>query len=177
MPATEGAEPPNLCPPPARRRAWVSAAAFCLQAAFAHQLLARPLLFRRPGSQLWPAHTTRLQAALLWHGSPFIAALVAATLLALLLGGDPLHAAAARLLRARLWGRIARLSYTQYLVSEHARLWALLLLPRGALPRLVVARPLLGFVAVWIGGWAAAFVCALPLHLLVERRWAAARAP
>ena len=174
--ATEAQSHPTRRFSLACRRTWVSAAALCLQAAYVHQLVARPLLFRRPGSQPWPAPATRLQAALLWHGSPFMAALVAASLLALLLGADPLHAAAARLLCARAWAPLARLSYAQYLISEHARLWALLLLPAGTLPQLVVSRPLLGFVAVWLGGLAAALACALPLHLLVERRWAAPRA-
>ena len=57
----------------------MSAAALCLQALYLHQLAAQPLLFRRPGSAPEPAGATRLRAALLWHGSPLMAALVAAT--------------------------------------------------------------------------------------------------
>lgn len=162
--------PPIPCLP--CRRVWVSAAALALQAAFFHQLVARPLLFRRPGSQPWPASSTRVLAALLWHGSPFMAALVAATLAALLLGADPLHAAAARLLSSVGFKPLARLSFAQYLVSEHARLWALLLLPTGLLPGLIARAPVAGFAAVWLGGLAAAYACAVPLHLLAERRWA-----
>lgn len=154
------------------RRAFVSAVALVLQAAYVHQLVARPLLFRQPGSQPWPASSTQLQAALLWHGSPFMAALVAATLAALLLGADPLHAAAARLLSTAVFKPLARLSFAQYLISEHARLWALLLLPTGLLPGLIRSAPLAGFAAVWLGGLAAAYACAVPLHVLVERRWA-----
>lgn len=163
--------PLSSSPALACRRGWVAAAALLLQAAYVHQLVARPLLFRRPGSQPWPASSTRLQAALLWHGSPFMAALVATTLGALLLVADPLHAAAARLLSGAVFKPLARLSFAQYLISEHARLWVLLLLPTGLLPGLIQGAPLAGFVAVWLGGLGAAYACAVPLHALVEWRW------
>lgn len=153
-----------------QRRALVAAAALALQAAFAQLLLRRPLLFRPPGGAPWTLHYTRLHIALLSCGGPLPTALVCATLLALVLHADPLHAAAARLLAAQPWHPPAELSYAQYLLHEQARLWVLLLLPAGVLPRLIRAHPLAGFVSVAAGTLGAGYAAALAMHLLL-RRW------
>ena len=156
---------------PPCRRGWVGAAALCLQAAYWHLLLDWHLLFRPPGGAPWPLDTARLYIALLSFGSPFMSALVAATLLALALHADPLHALGARLLGARAWRLPAELSYSQYLVHEQARLWVILLLPAGLLPRLLADWPVLSAALVCGGTLAAGYACAAPLHYLVERRW------
>lgn len=155
-----------------RRRALVAAAALALQAAFARQLARSHLLFRAPGEAPWPEAATRLHLALAAHGSPFMAALAAASLLALALRADPLHAAAARVLGAPAWAPLECLSYCLYLTHEQARLWAALLLPPGTLSRLVAAHPLLGYAGVSAGTLAAGYACAAALHAAVERRWA-----
>lgn len=170
--APAGATPCRSSPARLRRRTLVAAAALALQATFARQLLQRHLVFRAPGEAPWPDATTRLHLALAAHGSPFMAALAATSLLALALHADPLHAAAARVLGSAMWEPLERLSYCLYLVHEQARLWAALLLPPGALPRLIAARPLLGFAAVSGGTLAAGYACAAVLHVAVERRWA-----
>ncbi|KAL4457910.1 hypothetical protein ABPG75_012775 [Micractinium tetrahymenae] len=160
-----------LAPPPATlRRTLVAAAALALQAAFAQLLLQRPLLFRPPGGAPWPLRYARLHVALLSCGGPFPTALVCSTLLALMLHADPLHAVAARLLGARPWRPLAKLSYAQYLMHEQARLWVLLALPAGVVPRLIQAHPLAGFAALAAGTLGAGYAAALALHLLL-RRW------
>lgn len=98
-----------------------------------------------------------------------MSALVAATLLALALHADPLHSLAALLLSARAWRLPAELAYSQYLVHEQARLWVILCLPAGLLPRLLVAWPVLSCALVCGGTLAAGYACAVPLHYMVER--------
>ena len=170
------ASPPAACPCTACRKGAVGAAALGLQAAYAALLLHRHVLFRRPGAAPWPLRTARLLTALLSFGSPAMSLLVAATLLALALRADPLHAAAARLLSARAWRPLARLSYSLYLAAEHGRLWALLALarvvPAAAVPAAAAAHPLAALVAIVAGSLAASYACALPLHLLIEAPFA-----
>jgi peptidoglycan/LPS O-acetylase OafA/YrhL len=152
-----------------RRRALLSLVAAGLQAAFIYLTLTRHLLFRPPGAAPWPPAAARLHVALLSWGSPFVSALLAATLAALALRADPLHAAAARALSSPAWQPLARLSYSLFLIHEQARLWAILALPAGWLPRLIQARPLPSLAVMVSGTLAVGYAAALPLHLLVEQ--------
>lgn len=165
---------PLLVPPAPCRRRVLGAVALALQAAYLYLLVDRHLLFRAPGAAPWPLSAARLHVALLSWGSPFMAALVAAALLALVLHADPMHAAAARLLGAPAWRPVGALSYTLFLMHEQARLWVILLLPPGWLPRFIAMQPLPSLAAVCAGTLAAGVACALPLHFLVERRCKAA---
>ena len=162
---------------PRCRRGLLAATTFGLQAAYVHLLHGWHLLFREPGGAPWPLQATRLHIALLSFGSPFIAALIAAALLALMLHADPLHARVAQLLGAAVWRPLANLSYCQYLLHEQARLWVvLLLLPSGLLPRLIVGWPVPSFICICAASLGAGYMCALVLHHLVEKRWASSAA-
>jgi len=157
------------------RRGVLAVAALGLQAVYLHLLLRWHVLFRPPGGAPWPLRTARLHVALLSFGSPFMAALVATTLLALMLHADPLHALASRLLSAPLWRPLASLSYSQYLIHEQARVWVVqFLLPAGLLPRLIVGWPLPSFVGICLATLAAGYLGALLLWHAVEKRWAPA---
>lgn len=132
-------------------------------------MLQRHLFFRAPGEAPWPLNAARLHISLLSFGGPFITTLVCTTLLAVLLHVDPLHTLAARILRARLWRPLAELSFLQYLLHEHARLWVILLLiPPGLLPQLVERSPRLGFACIAGATLAAGYLAALLLHLLLK---------
>lgn len=125
-----------------------------------------------PDEAAWSPLTGRLYTALLYWGSPFASAVVACTLLALLLRADPLHAALASALGSRVFDRASDLSYCLYLLHEKARLWALLLVvPAGLLPALLAAAPVRGLLLVWLLTLGAAAPCAQLLHTLVERRF------
>ncbi|KAL4457909.1 hypothetical protein ABPG75_012774 [Micractinium tetrahymenae] len=154
-----------------RRRALLAAASLGLQAAFAHTVLAwapHALL----GEAAWSPLTARLYSALLYWGSPLVTGTVAATLLALFLHSDPLHAALASALRSRLFDRLSELSYSLYLLHEQARLWAILfLVPAGLLPAVLAAAPVGGLVLLGLLTLGATLPCAYLLHSLVERRF------
>lgn len=153
------------------RRRLVGAAAAGLQAAAVH-IFVNCSQFGLPGEPRWGFHTTRLFAALLYYGSPFKALLAAATLLALMLHSDPVHARAAELLSARWLAAPARLSYGLYLVAEQARFWGmLLLLPAGMLPALIDGAPAAGLAVFWAFSMCAGYAGAALLHVLVERRF------
>lgn len=153
-----------------RRRALLTAVTLCLQAALAHTLLAwAPTAL--PGEASWAPLTARLYSALLYWGSPLVAAAVAATLLALSLHSDPLHAALASALGSGSLHGPARLSYSLYLLHEQARLWAILLLPAGLLPSLLAAAPVGGLLLLGLLTLGATLPCAHLLHTLVERRF------
>lgn len=153
-----------------RRRALLTATTLCLQAALAHTLLAwAPHAL--PGQAAWSPLAARLYAALLYWGSPLAAGAVASTLLALSLHSDPLHAALAAALGARCLGRLSQLSYPLYLLHEQARLWALLALPAGMLPRLLAAAPVGGLLLLGLLTLGAALPCAHVLRTLVELRF------
>lgn len=113
----------------------MSGTAFALQATY---LLAVSggSLYPPPGTPHMPATTARLIAALWFYGSPFYACLISATLLALVLCSDPLHAAAAWLLGTPPFKAAAMLSYSVYLLHEMVKV------------ALVVAAPAL--LAAWI---------------------------
>lgn len=157
------APPDALC-----SKAWVSAVALGLQAAYLVPLLAAPVVPPADAPKL-PFAAARLVAALGLYGSPFVACLVGASLAALVLRADPLHAAAARLLSWPGWRLPADLSYSLYLLHELVKVEAVALLPAGLLPALVAAAPLaaLGGIAVatLALGYAAAWLC----WRLVER--------
>lgn len=154
-----------------RRRTLVAAAAFGLQAAWLYLHIAW-CPNSVPGEDLWSLTTTRLYAALLYYGSPFVAALVSASLLAVMLRSDPLHSRIASLLSAPAFLPLSSLSYTLYLIHELARLWAItFLLPVGALPTLIAAAPLPGLLLLTTGTLAAGYACAWVLCMLVEQQF------
>lgn len=157
----------------------MGATAVALQTVFASQVVWRSLLFRKPGAAPWPLALSRCCLALESYGSPLLAATVGATLLAVCLRADPLHAAAARVLSAQAWYLPAKLSYPLYLAHEQARLWVALyllpLFPAGALRALTTAHPLAGFLAISAGtlaaGYVVAFAAKTAVDRLLPRRW------
>lgn len=129
-----------------------------------------------PGAQpKWPLDATRAYIALAYYGGPLIAAAVSATLLALFLRSDPLHAAAAAALSSPWLLPCARLSYCLYLTHELARLWGLMLLlpllPAGSLAAWIAASPVAGLLALTAFTLAAGYACAWLLHSAVEKRF------
>lgn len=160
----------SLTSPLRRRRGVVVAAAFGLQGTFL-ALLSRWDHSGAAGEGPWPAHTAALYAALLYYGGPFVAALVAATLLALLLRTDPLHGAAAALLGAAPLRWAASHSYCLYLLHDFARLWGLLLLPPGLFPRWAAAAPVPALAGLCAFTLVCGYAAAAALQAGVEWRW------
>ena len=148
----------------------VAAAALGLQGAFL-ALLCSWDHSGAGGEAAWPPHTAALYAALLYYGSPFVAALVAATLLALLLRADPLHGAAAALLGAAPARWAAAHAYCLYLLHDFARLWGLLLLPPGLFARWAAAAPVPALAGLCAFTLACGYAAAAALQAGVERRW------
>ena len=105
------------------------------------------------------------------YGSPFLAALITATLAALLTGGDPLHRAAASALAAPAWRRPADLSYSLYLLHELAKFEVVARLPPGALPALAARAPQAALAAMVAGTLAAGYAAAWVCWRFVERRF------
>lgn len=154
-----------------RRRALLGGGALCLQAAYVHLLL-HWSPNGVPGEALWQSTTTTLYAALLYYGSPFVAALVSTTLLCLMLHSDPLHSAVAALLGAPALQPLSNLSYSLYLVHELTRLWGILyILPAGMLPALFASSPVYGLVMFSAFTLACGYAGASAMHHLVERRF------
>ena len=157
----------------ADRRGGVTAAAVALQAVYVH-LCMHWNLIAMPGELPWAASATTLYASLCYYGSPFLALLVSATLLHLVLPGssDPVHSRVAAVLASPTLLPIASVSYCLYLMHELARFWAMrLLLPAGALPALVGAAPITSLLAFAAGTLAAGYAVASALHHLVEKRF------
>lgn len=159
-----------------RRRRWlVTAAAVGCQACWlCLHVWWNPLA--SPGPQpKWSLTPTRLYIALAYYGSPFIATTVCATLLALFLRPNPLHAALAAALSSPKLLPAATLSYCLYLIHELARLWGLLLLlpllPAGALAAWVAAAPVAGLLGLAAFTLAAGYACAWLLHVGIEQRF------
>lgn len=153
----------------ARRRACLAVAAAALQAAYLYLYIAwSPNGL--PGEAPWSPTATRAYAALAYYGSPFLSILLAATMLALTLGCDPLHRRIASALSAPALLPLANLSFSLYLIHEPARLWALSLLP-GALPAAIATSPLWGLAFLSTLTLTAGYAAALPLYWLVEKRF------
>ena len=117
-----------------------------------------------------PSATACLHSPSLPQGAPFPALLVAAATLALALGADPLHRAAAKALGSIPLTSLGALSYAVYTTADLARIWALAyLLPPDHLSRLAARSPLASLAAqcqvVLLSSWAAA----VAMHVLVER--------
>lgn len=153
----------------ARRRACLAEAAAALQATYLY-LFAAWNPNGVPREALWSPTASRTYAALCYYGSPYLSALLAATILALMLRCDPLHSRIASVLSSTALLPLANLSFSLYLIHEPARLWALSLLP-GALPSAIAASPLWGLAFLSALTLAAAYAAALLLHRLVEKRF------
>jgi peptidoglycan/LPS O-acetylase OafA/YrhL len=153
----------------ARRQACLAVAAAALQAAYLYQCAAwNPN--GMPGEALWTPTAARAYTALCYYGSPFLSALLAVTILALMLRCDPLHGRIASALSSPALLPLAHLSFSLYLIHEPARLWALSLLP-AALPAAIATSPLWGLTSLCAVTLAAAYPAALLLHQLVEKRF------
>lgn len=155
-----------------RRRVLVGAVALALQAACTYLALGWSAWGGLPGTQAWHPATTRVFLALFQWGSPFVAAAICATLLALMLRSDPVHAAMTAALGSAPLKHLADLSYSIYLLHELARYWIVLyVLPPGLLPALTAAAPLAAFVFQAGFTLAGAYLGALLMYGLVERRF------
>lgn len=156
--------------PPACRRGLVAAAAFALQASYAALMVCCDH-HAPPGSTApWPRRTAVLYAALLYFASPFVALVVAATLLALVLRSDALHGAAAAALGAAGLRPAAALSYSLYLLADWARLWALhLLVPAGALAAAAAAAPVAALAGLLASTLACGYAVAAVVQAALER--------
>jgi len=164
----------------------VSLAALTLQAA-AGSLAWRVLPMRLPHQAPWSLAASRAYAALGWCGSFLYGGAIGATLLALALRSDPLHAAAADLLSpsshhgqpgqpgwpGRPWARLSALSFSLYLCHEQARFLAVrFLLPPGLLAGWAASAPATSFVLLSAISLAAGYAAAVLCHRLAEqRRW------
>lgn len=162
--------PPRLRPQSPCRRALVGAVALALQAAVYHVQTAWPE-WGVAGEQRWAPATTQLFVALLYWGSPLMAAMVGATMLAMMLHANPLHAAAAQALASPRLCWLTAHSYSFYLIHEHARVWLLLTTPAGLLPALLPAAPVAGLLLLCAVNTAVGLAAAALLHRCVESRF------
>lgn len=176
--------PPGLPPRPTssplpchRRRGLVAGAAFAVQAAYWAVLATWDHNVRQLSEDpTWRPFEATLFAGLLYFGGPLVTALACATMLALMLRSDALHAAAASALGSAALRPAASLSYCLYLVHDHARLWGLvLLLPSGLLPggsfqAWAAAAPVSSLVGLTAYTLLCGYTAAALMQRLVERR-------
>lgn len=150
----------------------VSAAAILCQAAYCHLVGEWTPWGALREEQAWPLATARLYAVLLHWGSPFAGAMVCATLAALALRSDPLHARAADALSAPALRPLAALSFCVYLLHDLARMLAVVhLLPADFLSSLSAAAPVAGLAAQAAITLAGAYALAACMHRWVECRF------
>lgn len=156
----------------------MAGAAFAAQAAYLAVLSTWEYNARPTGSDLtWSPTEATVFAALLYFGGPLVTALACATLLALVLHSDALHAAVAAALGSAALRPAANLSYCLFLVHEFARLWGLhLLLPSSVLPggtfqAWAATAPVLSLAGLTGFTLLCGFTAAALMHRLVERRW------
>lgn len=155
---------------PIRRGAIVAMAAIGLQAGYLHSVT-KGKLFPPPQPRLPRADAAWL-AALGFFGSPYLAARIAATLAALILAADPLHALLGRVLALPAWRPLAELSYSLYLLHELPKAAAIhWFVPPGALASLAARSPLPALWLICGGTLSAAYAAAWLCWWLVERRF------
>ncbi|EFN54651.1 hypothetical protein CHLNCDRAFT_52968 [Chlorella variabilis] len=119
---------------------------------------------------LLPPLAAKLVATFLFYGSPFHACLVSATLLALVLRSDPLHAAAARLLSTRPLAAAATLSYSVYLLHEMVKIGLVTVAP-GLLTAFLDNAPQAALAGLIAATLVASYAVGYLNWRLVERRF------